>query len=120
LTRFGDGASPFAIYGPASSTDVMTINPNSTTDSIRFRWQKSVPGKSTNPVKYKVQFVKEGSSFSTPLFQFNSANNGNDTTLALSYKTIDSALTANGINQSDIAKLQWTVVAISGTFSPVG
>jgi len=64
-----------------------------------------------------VQFVKEGSSFSTPLFQFNSANNGNDTTLALSYKTIDSALTANGINQSDIAKLQWTVVATSGTFS---
>src|SRR4051812_5690615 len=62
ITRFGEGASPFALYGPASSTNVITINPGSSSDSMRFKWQASVPGKSTSPVKYKVQFSREGST----------------------------------------------------------
>src|SRR5687767_6422045 len=44
VTRMKDGASPFSILGPFSTTSPVTINPGSTTDSVRFNWTRSQPG----------------------------------------------------------------------------
>lgn len=116
IKRMGDGVSPFVLYGPASSTTNLEINPSSSTDSINFKWQKSNAGVTANAVKYKVVFYNEGSG--TPLFSVNSGSNGADTTLTISWKDLSDSLSAHGLTDfSQVAKLDWTVVATSGTFS---
>ncbi len=118
VTRFGDGVSNFKLYGPLSSNNVIEINPNSTNESFKFKWQKSFPGKVGNPVTYTIKFVKEGESFNTPLIEFASDNSGSDSTFTVNYKDIDVALTTAGLaDQATPAKLQWTVEAKSGAFT---
>jgi len=118
VTRFGDGVSNFLLYGPLSSSDVITINPILTSQTLNFKWQKSFAGKTGSNVTYKVKFIKPDGNFSTPLFQFVSGNNGLDSALNVSYKDFDAALTAAGLaDQSAIATLKWSVEASSGTFT---
>ncbi|HEX6181948.1 MAG TPA: SusE domain-containing protein, partial [Chitinophagaceae bacterium] len=118
ITRFGDGVTPFAIYGPVSSSTNLEINPNSTTDFIVFRWQKATPANAGNPVKYQVTFIKEDGSFAQPLFSIASGNNGTDTTIQISWKRISDSLSAKGMTDlSQVAKLKWTVTATSGNFN---
>lgn len=116
IKRMGDGVTPFVLYGPASSTTNLEINPSSSTDFINFKWQKSVPGVAANTVKYRVVFYNEGST--TPLFSINSGSSGSDTTLSMSWQQLSDSLTAKGLTDfSQVAKLDWTVVATSGNFS---
>lgn len=118
ITRFGDGVTPFEIYGPLSSTSNMEINPTSTNDFIVFKWQKSTPANAANAVKYQVSFVGENGSVSQPLFTITSDNNGADTTLSVSWKQISDSLDNHGITDlSQAAKLKWNVKAASGSFS---
>lgn len=118
VTRFGDGVSNFILYGPVSTADVTTINPILTAQSLNFKWQKSFAGKAGANVTYKVKFIKPDGSFTTPLFQFTSNNNGLDSNLSVSYKDFDAALTNAGLaDQSAIATLKWSVEATSGTFT---
>jgi hypothetical protein len=117
VTRFKDGVTPFSILGPASSSAPITINPNSTTDSIKFNWTKAIPASGTTGLKYSVAFYKDDGS-ATPLFSINSRNNGTDTLLAVSYKDFSDTLTKYGFtNIASIANLRWTVTAASGTWS---
>lgn len=117
VTRFGDGVSNFILYGPVSSTDVITINPILTAQSLNFKWQKSFAGKAGANVTYKVKFIKPDGSFATPLFEFSSNNNGLDSNLNVTYKDFDAALTNAGLaDQSAVATLKWSVEATSGTF----
>nr|WP_162988696.1 SusE domain-containing protein [Pedobacter schmidteae] len=118
VTRFGDGVSNFILYGPVSSSDVITINPILTAQSLNFKWQKSFAGKAGASVTYKVKFIKPDGDFATPLFQFTSNNSGLDSNLSVTYKDFDAALTAAGLpDQSAIATLKWTVEATSGAFT---
>jgi hypothetical protein len=118
IRRMGDGVTPFRVYGPLSSTTNLEINPTSTTDSIRFNWERAFPGVQANPVRYRVVFRNEGGSFNTPLFSVASRNNGADTTVALSWQQIGDSLNARGLTDpSQIAKLEWSVIATSGNFS---
>src|SRR6476661_6424847 len=117
VTRMGDGVSNFKLFGPLSGSNVLEINPGSTTDNLVFKWEAATPGKAGAAVTYKVKFVKEGESFSTPLFSLTSDNNGTANSLTISYKNFDAALTAAGLaDQATPAKLQWTVEATSGAF----
>ncbi len=126
VTRFGDGATPFDIYSPQSSETTFEIDPGSTTSFFNFRWQKSTPAKAANAVAYKVVFVERKFdnnglelpyNFNSPLFEFNSRNNGADTVLNLSYKQWDSALNSKGMTDlTKVGKFRWTVVATSGNF----
>lgn len=118
VTRFGDGVSNFLLYGPVSSSDVITINPILTSQTVNFKWQKSFAGKTGSNVTYKVKFIKPDGDFNTPLFQFVSNNNGLDSALNVSNKDFDAALTAAGFaDQSVIATLKWSVEASSGAFT---
>jgi len=117
ITRMGDGVSNFLLYGPVSSNTAVVINPNSTTDFMKFKWQKSFPGVATNLTKYQIKFVAKGGNFSTPLFTYTSDNTGLDSAASISYKDISDKMTAAGFtDQATPVALQWTVEATSGTF----
>src|SRR5215213_9463429 len=118
ITRFGDGVTPFAIYGPLSSSSNLEINPTSTNDFIVFKWQKATPANTANPVKYQVNFATENGSVTSPLFSIASGNNGTDTSLSISWKQISDSLDKHGITDlSQAAKLKWNVRATSGNFT---
>lgn len=118
VTRFGDGVSPFDIYGPLSSTTNLEINPTSTTDSIVFKWQKSTPGVPANAVRYQVTVANENGSVTQPLFTITPRNNGTDTSIAVSWAQFSDSLTKYGFTDlSQVAKLRWSVRATSGTFT---
>lgn len=118
ITRFGDGVTPFAIYGPLSSTTNLEINPNSTTDFIVFKWQKATPAVAANAVKYAIYFANETGSFDAPLFSIASGNNGTDTAISVSWKAISDSLVAKGLTDpGQVARLKWTVKATSGNFT---
>ncbi|RZK41079.1 MAG: SusF/SusE family outer membrane protein [Pedobacter sp.] len=118
ITRFGDGISNFLLYGPLSSSSSIEINPNSNSDLITFKWQKAFPGKATSGVTYKIKFVGNGGSFDAPIYEVASNNAGSDSTFTISYQALDQLLTSKGFaDQSSPARLQWTVVASSGTYT---
>ncbi len=126
IKRFGDGASPFILYGPVNSTTTTTINPTSTTDMLHFSWQQSKPASGGPAVKYKVYFTEEKRDannnlippdFSKPLFTVTSNNSGSDSALDISYKQFsDSLVKYNFTDLSKVVKLQWTVMASSGNW----
>lgn len=118
VTRFGDGVTPFSIYGPVSSSTNLEINPTSTNDFIEFKWQKAAPANAANAVRYQLNFIKEDGSFTQPLFSITSGNNGTDTSIKISWKQISDSLDIKGITDlSQVAKLKWNVKATSGNFT---
>lgn len=118
VTRFGDGVTPFQIYGPLSSTTNIEINPTSASDFIVFKWQKATPANTANPVRYQLTFATETGSVTAPLFTITPGNNGTDTTVSVSWRQISDSLTKYGITDlSQVAKLKWNVKATSGNFS---
>jgi len=117
ITRFKDGAAPFSILGPSSSASVMSINPTSTTDNLKFNWTKSSPASGTTGLKYRVYFYQDNAS-STPVFSMPSNNAGADTLLTISYKDFSDSLTAHGLTDpAAVASLKWNVAATSGTWT---
>ncbi len=119
ITRFGDGVTPFTVYGPLSSIQNMELDPGSTSNNIVFKWQKSLPAAAANAIKYKLQVVKENDPFTAPfILDVASDNNGADTTKTFTHKAFSDSLTAHGYTDLGIiAKLKWRVVATSGNFS---
>jgi starch-binding outer membrane protein SusE/F len=118
IKRNIDGVTPFVLLGPASAASNIETNPTSTTDFFTFNWTKAKPALAANATKYKVLFVAENGNFNTPLITINADNTGSDSTLKISWKAMSDSLVARGYTDfSDVAKLQWTVVATSGTYS---
>lgn len=127
ITRFKDGATPFILLKPASSTVPFAIDPGSTTQNIAFNWTKSVPATGGAAIKYKVLFVEKkvdtngneiAPDFTKPLFSIASNNSGADTLANVLYKSISDSLNAHSLsNLSQPSNLKWTVVATSGTWN---
>lgn len=118
IKRNTDGLTPFLLLGPASAASNVETNPTSTTDFFTFNWTKAKPAVAANATKYKVLFVAENGNFNTPLMTINADNSGSDSTLKISWKAMSDSLVAKGYTDfSDVAKLQWTVVATSGTYT---
>lgn len=127
ITRFKDGASPFFLLGPVSSTSAVSINPASTTDNIKFNWTRSKPATGGPAVRYRILFaerkvdangVEIAVDWSTQtIFSLTSDNGGVDSLGTYSQKRINDSLAAHGY--SDLGKqanLKWTVEATSGTW----
>jgi len=116
VSRFQDGAAPFVLLGPASSTTSVVINPGSTTDSLRFNWTRSSPSNAGNGLTYKVWFYTDVTM--TPVFSATANNNGKDSVLSISYAAFSDSLNAHGFtNVAQAAALKWTVAAISGSWT---
>ncbi|HVV03303.1 MAG TPA: SusE domain-containing protein, partial [Puia sp.] len=117
VTRMQDGASPFVLLGPSSSTTPTVINPTSTTDTMRFNWTRSNPASGGSAVSYKVWFYKDDGS-ATPLFSMVSAGGGKDTTLGVAYAQYSDSLSAHGLTDlTQTSGLKWTVSAVSGSWT---
>ncbi len=118
ITRFGDGVTPFAIYGPASSSQNVELDPASASNNLVFKWQKSNPAVAANAVKYRLQLVKENDPFGPYILDVASDNNGADTVRTFSHQAFSDSLTAKGFTDLGvIAQLKWRVVASSGNFN---
>jgi len=116
ITRMKDGASPFVLLGPVSTTAPMEINPTSITDQIKFNWTKSKPATGGPVVTYKVLFTKNN-DFTAPLFSIASNNNGIDSLLTVTTKQFSDSIAAHGYSDLSLqADLKWTVIATSGTW----
>ncbi len=127
ITRFGNGASPFLLLGPASSNATVTINPSSTTSSLSFNWTRSMPATGSPAVRYRVLFAErkvDGNgnelpvNWNMPLFAISSNNAGADTLANVTFKAMSDSLTNKGFTNAALpVSLKWTVVATSGTWN---
>jgi hypothetical protein len=115
VKRFSDGASPFFLLGPQSSTTSVQISPTSTTNNLKFNWTKSVPAKTTSGLKYLVSFYADDANM-TRVFSMPSNNNGSDSLLTISWKAFSDSLVKYGYTDFSSTKLKWTVAATSGTW----
>ncbi len=127
VTRFKDGASPFYLLGPVSSTTAVEITPTSTTDFIKFNWTRSRPATGGPAVTYRVLFAErklDANNNELPvdwatetLFGMASDNSGTDSTGTYSHKRISDSLVAHGYTDPGTqVNLRWTVQATSGTW----
>lgn len=115
VTRFNDGASPFYLLQPASSTNTVEIEPGSTTASLKFNWTKSVPAKPAQPVSYRLWIYD---TTMNPLFSIPADNNGTDSLVTITYRDFSDSLTKYGFTDlSETSWLRWNVVATSGTWN---
>lgn len=127
ITRSNNGATPFILLAPASSTDVMTINPTSLTDQLKFNWTRSKPATGSPSITYKVLFAERkldanGNelpiNWSAPLFSMASNVSGTDSLLTVSTKQFGDSLASHGYADLSLqANLKWTAVATSGTWN---
>lgn len=127
ITRSNNGSTPFVLLGPASSLSTTTINPNSTTEFMKFNWTRSKPATGSPAVTYKVLFAERkvdanGNelpvNWNAPLFSVVSDNTGNDSLATISYKRLSDSLTLKGFtNLPTPVQLKWTAVATSGTWN---
>jgi hypothetical protein len=116
ITRMKDGATPFILLAPASSTTPFAMDPGSTSNSIQFNWTRSKPATGGPAVTYRVLFSLDG-NFTNPLFSIASQASPNDSTAVMTYKAISDSLNAHGqTNLSVPTAMKWTVVATSGTW----
>jgi hypothetical protein len=113
FNRSANGASPFNILGPSNS-NTFVINPNSTTDSLKFNWTKSNPATGSPAVQYRVNFY-ETSTSTTPKFNMLSNRAGVDTFRAISYKDITDSLVKYSFPGK--STLYWDITATSGSWS---
>jgi hypothetical protein len=119
ITRFRDGATPFSVLGPSSTTEPVVINPNATGDSLKFNWTRSMPADAATGIRYKVNFYNDDAS-TTPLFSVDSRNAGADSVMTISYKDFSDSLTKYGFaSMANVAGLRWNVSATSGTWMQV-
>lgn len=127
ITRMKDGATAFILLGPATSGDVTAIDPNSTSQTMKFNWTKSKPATGGPVMKYKVLFAERkvdaagtvlAVDWTKPLIAVEADNSGADSVANITYKAISDSLTKKGFtNQEQPVDLLWTVVATSGSWS---
>lgn len=127
VTRFKDGATPFFLLGPASTTTSIDVSPSSTTDNIKFNWTRSRPAPGGSAITYRLLFAErkldaEGNEIpvdwnTQTLFRLTADNGGLDSTGTYTHKRFNDSLAAHGFaDLGTDAKLKWTVEASSGTW----
>lgn len=116
ITRMKDGATPFVLLAPVSTSNPVTIDPGSTSSSLQFNWTRSRPATGGPAVSYRVLFSLDG-NFNNPLFSVAGNAAPNDSLMTITYKSFSDSLSAKGLtNLSQPSNLKWTVVATSGTW----
>ncbi|WP_165784650.1 SusF/SusE family outer membrane protein [Solitalea longa] len=109
----GEALGGFTLTAPSNNT-TLSLNAAYPTKEVLIQWGAAQPGVSIKPTYKWVASIK-GGDLNTPLLSIPSDNNGNDTHLTLTYKTIDDALKAAGIPDQGQVDLVWAVIADNGS-----
>jgi len=117
VTRFGNGIFNFLLYGPLSSLIPVELDEDTPDEHIKITWQPARSSRADVSVTYKWIAVRKGESFESPLLEIPADNNGTDTTLTLTHKQINDALTDKGMSSAQNIQLDWTVLATAGNFT---
>ncbi len=100
------------ILAPASSETIILdeVTPNET---ITFSWEAAV-SSADYAVTYEILIDTLGTTdFSTPIFSSESSNNGTDTSVSISYSTIDEVLAFSGFPANTEANVTFAIRANS-------
>lgn len=126
LIRFAEGATPFILLAPLVSSTPLTLDPSSTSQSLGFKWTKSLPRPGGAAITYRVLFAERRDdalgnelpvNWASPLFSIAANNASLDTNASITYKRMSDSLSAKGFtNLSTPVRLKWTVVATSGSW----
>ena len=109
----GEGLVQFTLLSPSSGTTVV-MNSATPNQTINFSWNASKPGLNTAPTYKVVAALKNGGNLEQPMLEFPSGNNGQATSLALTYQQLDAALQTKGVGAGATTELMWSVQANNG------
>lgn len=112
----GEGLVNFALRTPSSGTKLL-LNAATPNEKVTITWTASVPGLSTTPTYKWIAALKTGGDLKSPALEIPSDNAGVATTLTLTQKQIDDALSAKGIAAGAVTDFIWSVVANNGDVS---
>jgi len=110
-TVTGEAVGTFMLTSPG--TDSITLNPATPDQTVTFKWTAATPGVNT-PVKYRlITALRSAGNFETAnrVFVVPSDNNGNATTVTLTYKQLEDLLKASPVSSAQRVELVWTVEA---------
>lgn len=105
----GEAIGAFKLSTPVDNNDLL-LNSAAPGTSIIFKWTTAAKGVAQD-VKYTWKLDLKSGDFSQPIWQKDADNNGTDTKLTLTHKSLDSLLTTKGIASNTLSNLKWTVVA---------
>lgn len=115
ITTAKDGATSFLLLSPVNSTETISLNPNSTTDLMTFKWTQSTASAGSPAIKYTVVLTPTDPGVEP--FRIPSDNEGLDTVLNLSHEALSTLLMDAGY--TDLAatiQFNWNVEAQTGSF----
>ena len=98
---------PFALESPADESEV-TVD-GTPDDEFLIEWE--YPESVVEDELTFVWILSEDGSFDNPELEIQSDNDGEDTTLTLTYQELDDFLDSNGISEGEEFEGQWTVRA---------
>jgi starch-binding outer membrane protein SusE/F len=110
----GEGLVNFTLKTPSSGTKLI-LNAATPNDPVSITWTSSTPGLTTAPTYKWIAALKTGGTLSAPVLEIPSNTAGTSTTLTLTQKQIDDALTAKGIAAGVTTDFIWSVVADNGS-----
>lgn len=108
----GEAVSDFTLQVP-SNNFTLALNSGATLTEQTFTWAASKPGIS-KPVTYTIEFYKNESTLSQPIFSLPSANSGSATEVSLTHQQIETFLASAGFASGELSALKWKVLATNG------
>jgi starch-binding outer membrane protein SusE/F len=113
-TMTGEALGDFRLSQPANNTS-LALNAATPNNTITISWTASKPGVNTAPTYKFVAAPKAAGNLDAPTLEFPSNNGGTATTLTLTEKQIDDALSLKGYAAGATVELIWSVKADNGT-----
>ncbi len=102
----------FDLLSPPNGSRIASLNSNPSINKT-FSWTASGNSLGTSIV-YNWYLDFQGANFSNPIAKVLSGNNGADTSINLSYSTVDSIIESLGVQLGDSISLAWKVEASFG------
>ena len=107
----GDGQiGTFALLSPEDGFQLQLMSGEADSEVV-ITWEEAA---SSDALTYTWHADSVGGDFSDPLLSIPSDDDGAETSLTLTFQTIDTALSALGVEEGETADLIWTVTAESG------
>lgn len=100
-----------SILSPTSSATII-LDQTTPDETITFSWEPAI-SSAGYAVTYEVLVDLPGTDFNDPLLKLEASNNGTDTSLSITFETIDQALALSGIQANAETSVAFAVRALS-------